>query len=191
MLILDQFGNYLIQTVLTTSTELRKEEGEIKNPSLLRLYATAREAIYSLLQGKVRDYSCHKFASNVVERALILGNIREVQMVVEELVADQDAGGEHDSGELLSLADLINDKFGNYVVQRCIDVLSGPASEDVEDDGLKKKLKERLAKRLTDLSKHFKDRDETQSKEEKSYAKHVFSFIDKKLPGLNKGATSA
>lgn len=69
------------------------------------------------VNGKVFEYSCHKFASNVIEKCLIQGSKEQVSAIVLEVLGEED---EADLGNSV-LVRLINDKFGNYVVQKCVD----------------------------------------------------------------------
>lgn len=70
------------------------------------LYANALDQIYSLLSGKLHEFSLHKFASNVVEKAIILADSEKIRDLVTEL--------------LKNLAELVIDKFGNFVIQKSL-----------------------------------------------------------------------
>jgi hypothetical protein len=57
-------------------------------------------------------FSCHKFASNVVEKCLLKGTADQVQTIMSEVLQIEE-----------TVLNLINDKFGNYVIQKSIYVL--------------------------------------------------------------------
>jgi pumilio RNA-binding family len=69
-LVLDQFGNYLIQTVLELSKEVKESPDKV-DQSIQSLYEDARLTIYAHLHGQIVTLSCHKFASNVIEKVLL------------------------------------------------------------------------------------------------------------------------
>ena len=129
-LCLDQYGNYVIQNIIE----------KIKD----------NEKIYDGIQGKIFDYSIHKFASNVVEKCLSLGNKFQTQRIVNEII-------EQDNKTNNALLTLVKDKYGNYVIQKMIEVA------DMES-------KEILVKRITS-SQILKKRD--------GFSKHVMGMIEK------------
>uniref|UniRef100_A0A1I8F7Z3 PUM-HD domain-containing protein n=1 Tax=Macrostomum lignano TaxID=282301 RepID=A0A1I8F7Z3_9PLAT len=96
-LVQDQYGNYVIQHVL--------EHGKPEDKS----------RIVSLLRGKFISLSSHKFASNVVEKALIA-----------EILDDPDPQ---------ALYNMMKDQFANYVIQRML---------DAADPGQRKALMHRI-----------------------------------------------
>lgn len=106
-LIKDQYGNYVIQHVVEHGT---REE---------------RSIIMNLVRGEVCDLSQHKFASNVVERCLQHGSLDERQILIEILIMGE---GDPNSSPLNHL---VRDQFGNYVVQRVLDVARPPQRERV------------------------------------------------------------
>lgn len=106
-LIKDQYGNYVIQHVVEHGTE---EE---------------RGIIMELVRGQVCQLSQHKFASNVVERCLQFGSLDERRVLIEILIGSD--GGSNPS----PLNQLVRDQFGNYVVQRVLDVALPPQRERV------------------------------------------------------------
>ena len=65
-LILDQYGNYVIQHVL----EFGKPEDKAR--------------IVSIVRGKVCSYSQHKFASNVVEKCVAHASVDERSELISE-----------------------------------------------------------------------------------------------------------
>lgn len=107
-LIKDQYGNYVIQHVVEHGT---KEE---------------REVIMKLVRGEVYELSQHKFASNVVERCLQFGTFEDRQVLIEILIS-----GNGTSSTSSPLHTLVRDQFGNYVVQRVLDVALPPQRDRV------------------------------------------------------------
>lgn len=106
-LIKDQYGNYVIQHVVEHGSE--KERAEIMN----------------LVRGELCHLSQHKFASNVVERCLQFGSLEERQVLIEILIIGDAPGSSS------PLNHLVRDQFGNYVVQRVLDVALPPQRERV------------------------------------------------------------
>ncbi|KAI0567232.1 Armadillo-like helical domain containing protein [Gracilaria domingensis] len=106
-LIKDQYGNYVIQHVV--------EHGTV----------TERGVIMKLVVAEVCQLSQHKFASNVVERCLQFGSLKEQEILIEILIVGE--GG----GSASPLTHLVRDQFGNYVVQRVLDVALTPQRERV------------------------------------------------------------
>lgn len=106
-LIKDQYGNYVIQHVV--------EHGTIDE----------RSVIMNLVRGEVCQLSQHKFASNVVERCLQFGSPDERRVLIEILLVGEGAPNAS------PLNHLVRDQFGNYVVQRVLDVAMPPQRERV------------------------------------------------------------
>ncbi|CAN8065366.1 unnamed protein product [Agarophyton chilense] len=106
-LIKDQYGNYVIQHVV--------EHGTVAE----------RSVIMKLVVAEVCQLSQHKFASNVVERCLQFGSLKEREILIEILIVGE--GGASAS----PLTHLVRDQFGNYVVQRVLDVALTPQRERV------------------------------------------------------------
>lgn len=78
--------------------------------------ALRTQAIEALLNAPV-DYACHKYASNVLEQALFCGDREQRRRIVESILQSPQRG---DNADPLSL--LTTNRFGNYVVQRMLDV---------------------------------------------------------------------
>ncbi|XP_028773708.1 pumilio homolog 6, chloroplastic [Neltuma alba] len=93
----DQYGNYVTQHVL--------ERGKPQE----------RSQIISKLSGHIVQLSQHKFASNVVEKCLKHGDATERELLINEIL------GHDDDDNLLTM---MKDQFGNYVVQKIIDMCS-------------------------------------------------------------------
>lgn len=100
----DLYGNYVAQHVLRFSAKPLREK-----------------AVEALMMAPV-DYACHKYASNVLEQALLYGDQDQRQKMVRSIINSPRRG---DSGDALCM--LTTNRFGNYVVQRMLDVL--PSSE--------------------------------------------------------------
>ena len=105
-LILDQYGNYVIQHILENGTQEEKEP------------------ILEIVLGSVVQFSKHKFASNVIEKCIKFGDINqrkrilhEVMLGNETILGDDDIDGEPVK-EDSPLALMVKDQFGNYVIQK-------------------------------------------------------------------------
>lgn len=96
-LTLDPFGNYVVQYIITKETEQGKYNFTYQ--------------IVQALKSKVTELSLHKFGSNVVEKILRTPEVSDVLVV--ELLSSR---GEADVQALL------NDGYGNYVLQTMLDV---------------------------------------------------------------------
>lgn len=70
-----------------------------------------RSALIQAVQGKLVDFSRHKFASNAVEKCLEFGSEEERRDLVARVVGDS-----------TSLKLLLVDPFANYVVQKVVDL---------------------------------------------------------------------
>eukprot|EP00186_Timspurckia_oligopyrenoides_P004568 CAMPEP_0182447200 /NCGR_PEP_ID=MMETSP1172-20130603/12704_1 /TAXON_ID=708627 /ORGANISM="Timspurckia oligopyrenoides, Strain CCMP3278" /LENGTH=785 /DNA_ID=CAMNT_0024643551 /DNA_START=118 /DNA_END=2475 /DNA_ORIENTATION=- len=106
-LILDQYGNYVIQHVV--------EHGSDKE----------RSRVVDALLNQVPRLSQHKYASNVIERCLQFGDKFQRRALIEELLS----AGTPGSSSRCALPDLVRDQFGNYVVQRVLDVAEADQRE--------------------------------------------------------------
>ena len=137
----DQYGNYIIQYILENQKNI--------------------DPIYEGLKGNIYDFSIHKYASNVVERALNFGNAKQRQNIINEIIMQDDQMKE-------CLLSMVKDKFGNYVVQKLIEF------SDEE-------MRENIIKRIIS-SQSLKKKD--------GFSKHVINFIEKfktENAGINLG----
>lgn len=101
----DQYGNYVVQYVMEHSSRPGDRQ---------TLMQTVRDNILSL--------SCHKYASNVIEKAVGCGTSEERALLVQAVMG----GPDEQNPPLLTM---IKDKFGNYIIQRVIGVSQGPHRE--------------------------------------------------------------
>ena len=123
-LCLDQYGNYVIQNIVE---KLRDRN----------------QPIYHSIKGKVYDYSIHKFASNVIEKCLELGTKEQIAVIVSEIIEQDNINND-------ILLSLVRDKFGNYVVQKMIEVADMQSKESL----VKKIIKTQVLKKRDGFSKH-------------------------------------
>ncbi|CAL9737841.1 pumilio homology domain family member 4 [Monosporozyma servazzii] len=96
-LTLDPFGNYVVQYIINKESEKKDYDYTYK--------------IVNLLKPKITELSLHKFGSNVVEKVLRTPIVSET-MIIELL----NNGGEKD------IQILLNDSYGNYVLQTALDI---------------------------------------------------------------------
>jgi hypothetical protein len=100
----DAFGNYVVQYVL----ELGQTDSS--------------RAIIMSIKGHFAELSMQKFSSNVVEKCLKLGGLDpEREIIILELVASP------------LLPRLLQDSYGNYVVQSALAISSGAVHQDLVD----------------------------------------------------------
>ena len=92
----------------------------------------------------------HKFASNVVEKCLDIGNTLQNKSMVDEILSL-----DNETNEII--INLVKDKYGNYVIQKMIEVAE-------------KGDKEKIVKKIVN-SQMMKKRD--------GFSKHVMNFIEK------------
>jgi hypothetical protein len=93
----NQYGNYVVQTIL-----------EARRPDHL-------SALVAAFRGHFSEFSVHKFASNVIEKC-IRGASRAEQVVIFAEIIGEEGAYEEDR-----IAAMVGDQFGNYVVQRIIE----------------------------------------------------------------------
>lgn len=99
----DQYGNYVVQHVMEHSSR----PGD-------------RAAIMSIVRKNVLSLSCHKYASNVIEKALACATVEERALLVNAII------GEPGDSTNPPLNTMMRDRFGNYIVQRVIAFAQGP-----------------------------------------------------------------
>jgi mRNA-binding protein PUF3 len=104
-LIADQYGNYVTQHVI--------EHGDPED----------RANIISLVKNELLNFSKHKFASNVVEKCLVFGTEQQRHEIMQKMTEKNERGESN-------LLGLIKDNYGNYVIQKTLDMLR---REDYEE----------------------------------------------------------
>jgi len=97
-----QYGNYLIQGIIKHSIKERRE-------------------VIGKLIGRVAELSREKYASNVIELAIKRSNLAEINELAKELLEDESRQTER----FPTLALLVNDQYGNYVIQTLLIYSSG------------------------------------------------------------------
>ncbi|KAK0732721.1 armadillo-type protein [Apiosordaria backusii] len=100
MLIMDQYGNYVTQHVIT--------DGSPED----------RSKMVALVMSQLPIFTKHKFASNVVEKCIKHGTPDQQRDIRDRFMARGDDGNSF-------LVSLIKDQFGNYVLQTLLSELQG------------------------------------------------------------------
>ena len=77
-----------------------------------------REKIIAGVLGQVLELSKHKFASNVVEKCVAFGSYSDRQHIIDEIM-------EVNTDSSSPLLAMMKDGFGNYVIQKLLDVTDG------------------------------------------------------------------
>ncbi|PVU87624.1 hypothetical protein BB561_006254 [Smittium simulii] len=98
-LVQDPFGNYVVQYILDLNS------------------AEINEVLISRFVSNYAKLSKQKFSSNVMEKCFKLSNQNMQNMIVASILQN------HNQHQLIVLADLISDSFGNYVIQTILDFL--------------------------------------------------------------------
>ncbi|TFK42565.1 armadillo-type protein [Crucibulum laeve] len=104
-LMVDQFGNYVVQFLL--------EHGKPQDKAL----------VVVKLRGQLLYLARHKFASNVCERALLSADIDSRRMLIDEIMMNRPGDGFN------LITALMRDQYGNYVLQRALTVSEGEQRE--------------------------------------------------------------
>lgn len=107
--------------------------------------------IISILRGKILALSQHKFASNVVEKAVTYASRSERQVLIGEILDD----GENMMNS--PLYTMMKDQYANYVIQKML---------DVADPAQRKILMHRIRPHMPTLRKF-------------TYGKHIISKMEK------------
>lgn len=103
-LVQNAFGNYVVQYVLEMDNAVYTAE------------------IIERLRGHLAELSMQKFSSNVVEKSLQLSSRETRRELIDELVCDAE-----------TMRRLLHDAYGNYVIQRALQVAEGPQLEAICD----------------------------------------------------------
>lgn len=140
----DQYGNYVTQHVVEHGTN---EE---------------RLQIISMVAPKIVLMSMHKFASNVVEKCLIYGSVDERDKLVQSMLGQgspPDSALDSSSDGQDPFQRMMIDQYGNYVVQRVLEVC----------DDTQRALVMSHVRTQTEALKKF------------TYGKHILARVDKLL----------
>ena len=108
----DQYGNYVIQHVLEHS--VRPQD---------------RVKVVKLVCNRVQDMACHKFASNIVEKCLVVCSQEDREQIINSALGDNGTS-EPACTPTQAIFTMMTDRFGNYVLQRMMEVVVG-AQRDV------------------------------------------------------------
>ncbi|KAL6938233.1 hypothetical protein ACO0OL_000771 [Hanseniaspora opuntiae] len=106
-LIKNEFGNYVIQYILKSSNENSKTLEDSKTH------------IIELVQDNVLDFSCHKYASNVVEQIFVLGNDSQ-KKTMYSLILPKNVKDATDLSEDELIYLMMKDQYANYVIQKMV-----------------------------------------------------------------------
>eukprot|EP00746_Dinoflagellata_sp_MGD_P106448 gnl/MRDRNA2_/MRDRNA2_44481_c0_seq1.p1 gnl/MRDRNA2_/MRDRNA2_44481_c0~~gnl/MRDRNA2_/MRDRNA2_44481_c0_seq1.p1 ORF type:complete len:527 (-),score=99.92 gnl/MRDRNA2_/MRDRNA2_44481_c0_seq1:10-1590(-) len=98
----DEFGNYVVQHILEQSGS-----------------AQDKEAVQAVVRQEVKSMARHKYASNVVEKAFAKGNAEDRSALVKTLISESGPTCSDPNSLLMVLS---CDKFGNFVVQRALEL---------------------------------------------------------------------
>jgi len=131
----DQYGNYVVQHVMEHSSR-----------------PNDRQTLMNIVRKNVLQLSCHKYASNVIEKALSCGTLEERAALIHGIVVTE---GDQPQPPLLTM---MRDRFGNYIIQRVIMLAQGP-----QRDALLRKLHEHMPA----------------LKKSNTYGKHIISALER------------
>lgn len=135
----DQYGNYVVQHVMEHSSR----PGD-------------RQHVMNIIRKNILSLSCHKYASNVIEKALQCATPEERALLVEAI-----CGQQNDPHPPLLV--MMRDRFGNYIVQRVIALAQLP-----QRDMLFWKLREHMPV----------------LKKSNTYGKHIISAMERAQAGV-------
>jgi len=132
----DQYGNYVVQHVLEHSS---------RNGDRGFVLAAVRKHINLL--------SCHKYASNVVEKALSCVTYEERGAVIDSMLNNAEVHPHQPP-----ILNMMKDRFGNYIVQKTIQAAQNPQRQALLD-----KLNEQMPS----------------LKKSNTYGKHIISALER------------
>lgn len=116
----DQYGNYVAQWILTDG---KKEDAA---------------AMLSKVQGQVLVLSKHKFASNVVEKAILVANDEQRIEMIDEILAVRSDGTS-------TVGIMLKDAFANFPLQKFLQAAKEPQ---------RSKLFAEVGEQLADMKKY-------------------------------------
>ena len=140
-LCVDQYGNYVLQLIIS-----KMKKGE------------APDEFYDKLLGNVFQYSNQKYASNVLERCLGIGTPEQNKKLIDEVITSDNENKD-------TIKKMVEDRFGNYVIQKMIEVAN---KED----------------QMTLIRRIYSDQD---LKKKEGFVKHVLNYIEKLVGGNTPG----
>lgn len=114
-LIQDQYGNYVIQHILQHGSDASVASDHMKR---------IKQEIIDTVSENIVEFSKHKFASNVVEKAIIFGDPNQKEQLMNKILPkdkEHAANLEDDAALIL----MMRDQFANYVVQKLVVVSQG------------------------------------------------------------------
>ncbi|WWC69214.1 uncharacterized protein I206_103151 [Kwoniella pini CBS 10737] len=104
----DQFGNYVVQSVIIVG----KPED--------------RDKVIKEIKGRVIPFARHKFASNVVEKAILNADESDRKLLIDELVGLKEDGTNQ-------VGMLLRDAFGNFPLQTALKAASPEHRQELLD----------------------------------------------------------
>lgn len=102
----DQYGNYVVQHVIACGRPVD------------------REKVLECVKENLLAFSRHKFASNVVEKCIVHGSYNQRNEIIEVMLKPS-------SANVMPACFMMNDQFGNYVIQKLLSVVKGSQYERV------------------------------------------------------------
>lgn len=112
-LVQDQYGNYVIQHIL--------QQGEADSYPEMR---ATKQMIVDTVSENVVELSKHKFASNVVEKAVIYGSPAQKALIMSKILPHSESHA-RDLEDTAPIILMMRDQFANYVVQKLVGVSEG------------------------------------------------------------------
>lgn len=113
ILIQDQYGNYVIQHILTISKN---------SPDFL---ISIKDKILNIISKNLLNFSKHKFASNVVEKAIINSNSQQQNLIIDQILPNFTIDQQSFIDSQPPIIIMLKDQFANYVIQKMLIVSTG------------------------------------------------------------------
>lgn len=150
----NQFGNYLVQCLLDLATE------------------KVRDEMHGIFRGRYCEFSMKKFSSNVVERFLKSGSQPIREGIVDELIRSP------------NFATLLQDGFGNYVIQNSLVTAPPGQAKDLMDiiQPLLPTLRRNVRRKWERLIKSVRSRQEKKQRENVAAAARARAAASVLLP---------
>lgn len=106
-MVFDQYGNYVVQHILEFGGKEYKDE------------------IFSVVSKDVYSISVHKFASNVMEKCVLVADASQKKRLISEFLAMK--------GQRPILVNMCLNNFANYVVQRLVDSVDAKGKQKIRE----------------------------------------------------------